>query len=323
MTWNRRILRQLDLKLISLDHSVYSVHTEIGTLQIDRNFILSMLQIQSQLSTLLVGLIHLEEVYKYMTTLSSNVLSPSIISPVDLRQLLMEVEQDLLGHPKLGLPSNHEGKGVWDYYRLLKIKSLVYRDALFVVLSVSVIDKSQTLTVYKIHNLSILVPELCKWFRYNIPNDFIAIINNGLYIMYPDSNEILSCQLSAGHYCEIKTPFYPIDNIHHCSYYLLQNDDEKVRQFCSQRPSSQFRLLLFGHYHHETFKATGSMPNIIIYIKLKFSSVLSIFLMHAKLILICPSCQQGIALAKKSGLENWEINPLTLTWVTQMYLVLL
>ena len=44
-TQNRRILRQLDVKLISLNHSVYSVQAEIGTLKIDRNFILSMLQI--------------------------------------------------------------------------------------------------------------------------------------------------------------------------------------------------------------------------------------------------------------------------------------
>ena len=88
-----------------------------------------------------------------MATLSSNVLSPSIISPVDLRQLSIEVKQDIIGHPQLGLPSEYEGKGIWDYYRLLKIKSLFYRDALF-------IDKSQNLTVYKIHNLSILAPEL-------------------------------------------------------------------------------------------------------------------------------------------------------------------
>ena len=121
-----------------------------------------MLQIQSQLSTLLVGIIQLNkglgEEYNHMTTLSSNVLSPSIKSPVDLRQFLTEVKQDLLGHLKLGLLSEYGGKGIWDYYRLLKIKSLVYRDALFVTVSMPLIDKSETLTVYKI-DVSILVPE--------------------------------------------------------------------------------------------------------------------------------------------------------------------
>ena len=100
------------------------------------------------------------------------------------------------------------------------------------IVLVPLLDKFQTLTVYKIHNLSILVPELHKCFGYNIPNDFIAITINGLYITYPDLSDILSCQLSTGHYCQINTPFYAIDNTHHCSYYLLQNNDEKVRQFC-------------------------------------------------------------------------------------------
>ena len=133
-------------------------------------------------------------------------------------------------------------------------KSLVYRNALFVIVSVPLIDKFQTLTVYKIHNFSILVPELHKYFRYNIPNKLIAITTNGLYITYPDSNEILSCQLSTGHYCETNTPFYPIDNTHHCRY------DEKVKTVLltfgnkpNHRPSNQLRLLLLGYYHHETF----------------------------------------------------------------------
>ena len=60
-TPNRRILRQLDVKLISLNHSMYKLQVEMGKLQTDRNFILSMLRIQSQLSTLLVGIIQLNK----------------------------------------------------------------------------------------------------------------------------------------------------------------------------------------------------------------------------------------------------------------------
>ena len=47
MTQNRRIPKQLDIKLVSLNHSIYSLQVEIGRLQIDRNFIFSMLQIRS------------------------------------------------------------------------------------------------------------------------------------------------------------------------------------------------------------------------------------------------------------------------------------
>ena len=87
--------------------------------------------------------------------------------------------------------------------------------------------------VYKIHNLLILMPPLLMQFKYNLPNDFIAISKDNLHITYPNSNEIFSCQLSAGYYCEINTPFYPLDRTYHCSYYLLQNNLRKIEQYCS------------------------------------------------------------------------------------------
>ena len=116
---NRKVLRQLDLKLIPLNHSLHTQKFHIRTAQVSRNFVMSILKICSYLSTLLVGIIQLnrdlDAVYKYMTTLSSNTLAPTIICPSDLRKLLSEVETDLIGHPKLGLPTSYDGKNIWTY----------------------------------------------------------------------------------------------------------------------------------------------------------------------------------------------------------------
>ena len=68
----------------------------------------------------------LDAVFKYMTTLSTNTLSPMIISPSDLRKLLAGIERDIIGHPKLGLPTSYDGKNIWTYYELLRITSMVY-----------------------------------------------------------------------------------------------------------------------------------------------------------------------------------------------------
>ena len=77
------------------------------------------------------------------------------------------------------------------------------------------------------------MPPLLKQLKYNLPNDFIAISNDNLYITYPNSDEIFSYQLSAGYYHEINTKFYPLDSTNHCSYYLLQNNLNKIEQYCS------------------------------------------------------------------------------------------
>ena len=162
-----------------------------------------------------------------------------IISPSDLRKLLAEVEKDLTGHPKLGLPNSYDGKNIWTYCKLLRNISLVYEDALFVIIPVPLIDKLQWVTVYKIHNLPILMPPLLKQLKYNLPNDFIATSKDNLYITYPNSDEIFSCQLSVGYYCEINTPFYSPGSTNHCSYYLLQSNLNRIEQYSSLSITNQ------------------------------------------------------------------------------------
>ena len=61
-----------------------------------------------------------------MTKLSSNTLSPLIISPSDLRKLLTEAEIDLTDHPRPAIPTSYYGKNILTYYKLLRIVSMVY-----------------------------------------------------------------------------------------------------------------------------------------------------------------------------------------------------
>ena len=116
---------------------------------------------------------------------------------------------------------------------------MVYWDALFVIILVPLIDKLQQLMVYKIHNLPIPMLLLHKQFKYNLPNDFMAISKDNLYITYPNLDEIFSFQLLAGYSCEINTLFYPLDSTNHCSYYLLQNNLNRIEQYCSSSVSNQ------------------------------------------------------------------------------------
>ena len=144
---SRMVLGQLDLKLIQLNHSLHTLDFHISRLQVDRNVVMSILLICICLSMLLVGIIPLNKdlhvVYKYMTTLRANMLSPMIIPPSDLRESLAEVERDLIGHPTLWLPTRYNSKNMWTYYKLLRITGMIYQDALFVIIPVPLIDKSQ------------------------------------------------------------------------------------------------------------------------------------------------------------------------------------
>ena len=133
--------------------------------------------------------------------------------------------------------------------------------------------------VYKVHNLMILMPLLCKQFKYNLPNDFIAISKDNLYITYPNLDEIFSCQLSAGYYCEINTPFYHLDSTNHCSYYLLQNNLNNIEQYCSFLVINQTtdQAISFDYYYWAVTTMVPTTLQVIClissyYIKLKMSN---------------------------------------------------
>ena len=40
-----------------------------------------------------------------------------IISPSDLGKLLTDIEKNLMGLPKLGLPTGYDAKNIWTYYK--------------------------------------------------------------------------------------------------------------------------------------------------------------------------------------------------------------
>ena len=137
-------MRQLDLKLIQLNYNLHTLEFHISRLEVTG--------VSLCLSCKFTATIHvtrgnnstkLDAFYKYMTTLSAITLCPMIISPSNPRELLAEVERDLIGYPKLGLSTSYDGKNICTYYKLLRIISIAYPDALFTIIPVPLIDKLQ------------------------------------------------------------------------------------------------------------------------------------------------------------------------------------
>ena len=60
-----------------------------------------------------------------------------------LESYYQNVETDLLGHPRLALTTSYDGKNIWIYYKLLRIVSIVYQEALFEIIPFPLIGKWQ------------------------------------------------------------------------------------------------------------------------------------------------------------------------------------
>ena len=165
-------------------------------------------------------------------SLTTHKVSPNLIPPTDLRNILNDISKKLITNPKLSL-SIHEDADIWSYYQFLKIDAFVHNDMLIVVLVLPLIDKDLEFDLYRAHSLPLLHPDLKKVFTYKIDSPYIAIRSDNNYFTLPFSDDVVKCQISAGHFCNLNTALYPTASTTECIYHLLTNNDEKIEKYCT------------------------------------------------------------------------------------------
>ena len=122
---NRAVINALSRELIQLNNSLNSVSEAVKELEFGKNFILAMLQVRNRLAMMRDGMDNLKEdlskISEYMTSLTTHKVTPNLIPPTDLRDILQDVNNKLVANPKLTLPVN-KNADIWSYYQFLKIK---------------------------------------------------------------------------------------------------------------------------------------------------------------------------------------------------------
>ncbi len=232
---NRDLLNELSKDLTQLDSSIEYLSDHMKQLKFSNNFLLAMLQVRNRLDMLRDGLANLQrdllKINEYMTSLATHKVTPNLISPYDLRNILRDVEEKLKANPKLMLPVAKEAD-IWSYYQFMKIEAFVEQDMLIVILVLPLIDKDLQFDLFKAHNLPLLHPEMKKLFTYDLESPYIALGRDGHYLTLPNHDDVLTCQISNGHFCNLNTPLYPTKDSKFCIYHLLVNDGEKIKENC-------------------------------------------------------------------------------------------
>ena len=149
---NRAVINMLSRDLIQLN----SMNSVSGGLEFSKNFLLAMLQLRNKLATMCDGIETLKEdlkrIYEYMTSLTTDKVTPNLIPPTDLTDILEDVKTRLVANPKLALPVD-KNANIWSYYQFLKTDSFVHHDMLIVVLILPLIDKDLQFDLFKAHSL--------------------------------------------------------------------------------------------------------------------------------------------------------------------------
>ena len=166
-----------------------------------------------------------------MTGLTTHKVTTTLTPPADLQHILIDMKNKLKTNPKLALPGSKKAD-IWSYYQFMIINALIHQDMLSVILILPLIDRDLEFDLFKAHSLPLLHPELRKIFTYQINNPYLAIRSDSNYLTIPVHDGILTCTISAGHFCNLNTPLYPTKSTTEYFYHLLINDNEKILTYC-------------------------------------------------------------------------------------------
>ena len=233
---NRKLIRQVGIDIAKLKKTIDGEHLSMQILIADKNIMFVIIQFRNRINILQSNVQalkrNLKHLYDQLAAFANHKLTPKIMNVKDIRDTLNTITDTLKAHPKLKLSVDHTTKDVWKYYGMTQIDCLFYKNKLFTLMEFPLVERDRTFHVYQAYNLPLVHPALKKKIKYRLDGDFMAISDNSLYITYPTNTGIFNCQLSAGSFCELKTPLYTIDSSQHCMFYLYKRDEVNIDKYC-------------------------------------------------------------------------------------------
>ena len=220
---------QINFTVAQLEYQSQQLHASV-------NFLNFMMSVRHKIAVIRDSTFaiqqNLNHLYIYLNTLSTHKLIPKMLTPYDLLALLKTVVRDLRSHPKLKLPVEPTKNEIYQYYQIMSASAVMYDEMLLCILHVPLVDRSKTFQVFKIHNLPLPLPPLNKQMRHKLDHQYLAISIDKLYVTFPTVEEIFSCRMSIGSFCEINNAIYPTSTINSCEYALFMEQQTLVRKLC-------------------------------------------------------------------------------------------
>lgn len=188
-----------------------------------------------------------------LNMLSLGHLSPSVISPGQLTDLLTDIKGQL--EQRFKLPFEPE-QDIWNFYKTLTCTTLIDRDHLIVVLAIPLLDTTGTYEIFKTHNIPLPRKnsnntQLNAKFR--LESTHIAVNQQHSKFTLLNDREVRKCSSSLKPYCNFHSPIYSEVSSDMCIIQLFMNNKEGIEKYCqimmlSNKPSPQARYLTDGHW---------------------------------------------------------------------------
>lgn len=160
---------------------------------------------------------------QYMTTLMMQLnmlslghLSPSVVTPFNLRFILIDLKDKL--PPTLHL-THDPNKELWTYYKFLTCTTVMDNGKIYVMVSLPLLNLNNEFRIYKAHNLPIPLPKEAKGVsndirmtaRYTLESDYFAINAEQSKFMLLSESDAIRCVSQAFKFCSLRNPQYHVN----------------------------------------------------------------------------------------------------------------
>ena len=183
----------------------------------------------------------MERVKLQLTTLTTRRLTPEIIAPHEMREHLIQMEQELSKYPNLRMPISFRDD-VWPAYPLFRVTPILTGDFLLLVSEMPLVSTDLKMDLYRVHNLPAVHPEYNIYVKYDLESSYFAVSHNGQFVSVPDEATVAQCEMNGHSVCHYKAPLYPKDRCQLCLCALyddiLEDQTERIQQSCKAGASN-------------------------------------------------------------------------------------
>ena len=233
---NRDLLRQVKKELAQINFTFNEITFNTQMLFSLASFQVLASQLRHRVSIIrdaLFGLqMNLDILYHHCSVMVDNKLTPEMISPKNLYDILQDVQNEIRDHPQLSLLEELYQDTIYKFYKTLRFEVTMEQKLMLGVLQVPLIEKNKQFQLFKIYNLPIPLPEANLQVQYNLTFKYLAITTGAQYIAFPQEEEIMGCQLTGGAFCELNTALFPTIGLKSYEFALYQKDHEWIIEAC-------------------------------------------------------------------------------------------
>ena len=238
LTKNRQAINRLIKGVLDVEEELGNVTRSMSMeLRRLRGFVKRFLQLSMAISrlqqtsqSLHLSLVH---VRAQLDMLFLGHLSPSLVGPTHLQNILLKIQTELPHH--LRLPSDPT-RELWRYYSSLGCITLVEEKKILALVPVPLLDRDSTFEVFQVINLPIPYPdpkqELGVVAKYKLEAECIALNLARTQFMLLTKREAEKCKTDALGSCTSKSPMYATGGHRLCLVELFRNNKEGIQQTC-------------------------------------------------------------------------------------------